>query len=85
MISEARDNSGEVILRTWVVYDHPRDFPDYVIIRRQTVFRGGAITFDPKARMFRNLEAARAWCSRRGLYPVPCQPGDDPVIVETWI
>jgi len=69
----------------WVVYDHPRDFPDLYIVRRQTAQQDGTIANDVKAFGFQELERARAWLELQGLTRLERHPDDDPVILETWI
>lgn len=73
------------VLELFVVYDHPTDFPDWFVIRKQTVLRSGVIHHDPNVQLFHTLAKARAWCEERGLTQIDRDPNDDPVIVETWI
>jgi hypothetical protein len=72
-------------LPMWVIYDHPRDFPEHFVVRMQC---SGAPPFGSRvasiAVLCRTLEEARAqvpiYCSLFGR-----DPADDPVIVETWL
>jgi hypothetical protein len=66
-------------LEMFVVYDHPRDYPGHFVVRRWT---GGKPTSD--FAIADSLEKARAVVPT-GLYRLPHQPGEDDVIVETWI
>jgi hypothetical protein len=66
-------------LELWTIYDHPKDYPNYFVVR---VFLGGQPT--DRAFLCNSLEDARKlvpsdkFCIQR-------DPSDDPVIVETWI
>lgn len=81
-------------LPIWTIYDRPSDFPDSVILRESWswVFcwpgrtTGVAnLTPAPHCRQFQTITQARTLCRHWGLYCLARQPGDDPVIVETWI
>jgi hypothetical protein len=77
----------------WTVYDHPSDLPDWFVVRRQWIWsmvwpdgrRRGARAFEAEASCFHDLERARLWLAHRGLTCLTRSPGDDPVILETWI
>jgi hypothetical protein len=72
-------------LPIWVVYDHPRDQPDWFIVRRQFAHQDGTITYDRRAYGFRDLVNARGWLAQQGLICLARHADDDPVIVEAWI
>lgn len=76
----------EPALTVWVVYDHPSDFPDHVVVRGQDIVRG---QLDPvphkNALLFASLDDARAVLQREGLTRVPRHPSDDGRIVESWV
>lgn len=65
-------------LTIWTVYDNPRDMPDKFIARKW-------INDKPTDEVIsgETLEAIRDALSN-GLTCLSAQPGDDPVIVETW-
>jgi len=78
----------EVILLTmWVIYEHPRDFPDSYVARRWSVGRKGKESFyRPEMQsiaakklttLYRKLPA--------GLIRLERDPHDDPVILEVWL
>ncbi len=78
----------------WVVYDHPRDYPDHIVVRRQWAYSwiwpGGdhrvpVLFYDPEARLLPSIGVARGWLRSMGLTCLTRDGGDDPVIVETWI
>jgi len=73
------------LLDVWVIYDHPRDQPDWYIVRRQQPTTTGTIQHESRAYGFHDLEKARAWLAQQGLTRLDRHPDDDPVIVETWL
>lgn len=78
-------NTDHLILEMWVVYDHPRDLPDHIVVRRQAVRGDGTIVHDPRAYGFTDLNRARAWLREMALTPVQRSPDDDPTIIECWL
>lgn len=72
-------------LAVWVVYDHPRDHPDFYVVRRQWATPEGTVRHDSFCVGFRDLSTARAWLAQQGLTRLDRMPADDPVILETWI
>ena len=64
----------------FVVYERPRDYPEEFIVR---CWRGETIDREPFARG-RNLDEVRAQLPP-GLFRMAAMPGDDPVILETWL
>jgi hypothetical protein len=76
-------------LATYAIYEKPRDFPESFVVRRWTV-RGGVLdpVADPEPLVVADsLEAARRGLEDvvPGLFRLSREPGDDSVIVETWI
>lgn len=81
-------SDDERLLTVWVIYDHPKDYPDGFVLRAQTVERGGKITpgltayYAPTANELRK-------CILTHIHGVNvCLPrfeDDDPCILETWI
>lgn len=77
----------------WVVYSHPSDHPDHIVVRRQWAWsiqwpngrRVPALHFDAHPYLLPSLGVARGFLRTQGLTCIGRQPGDDPVIVETWI
>jgi len=71
---------------TWVVYAHPADYPTKYVARawystRQGMVKmgsAGVILTDTLEQMHEEME----W---KGLVMLLPMPGDDPVIIETWI
>lgn len=72
--------------RLWmyVIYDHPKDFPEEFVCRRHCLENGRA-TIEPE--LFargRTIEYVRAQIPN-GEYRIGRSLEDDPVIVETWL
>jgi hypothetical protein len=72
-------------LSMWTIYDHPTDVPEPFgfVVREWQIGPAGAEPMS-EARFAMTLEAARELIPP-GLYCLPRQPEDDPVIVEVWI
>jgi hypothetical protein len=71
-------------LTVWVIYDHPRDYPEKWVVRGQTVEGHGKITPSPDCSLHDSLVEARR-AIPPGLVMLSRDPGDDPVIRETWL
>lgn len=71
-------------LSMWVVCDHPSDYPEGFSARLWEIRAG---TYEPTETVIgcRELAPLRDYFEKRGLTPLPREPGDDPVIVESWI
>ena len=67
-------------LAIWVVYDHPKDFPDYFIARRWL-----NDTPTDSLVMCSDLDLLRGQLEEMGLVQVQPLEGDDAVILETWL
>lgn len=76
----------ECLLVTFTIYEKPKDYPDKFVVRRWAVVRGRPNPVpDPKAwAVADSLEMARK-ALPPGLVCTQRYPGDDPVIVETWV
>lgn len=65
----------------WVIYDHPTDYPDNVVVR---LWYGEAPTMEVSVHS--DVVGARAQCALNGAsMPLSRGANDDPKIVETWI
>lgn len=69
-------------LSIWTVYERPLDHPQKFVARRWASFLEPAPTAD--VILADDLGELRKMLPA-GLVRMPRQPGDDPVIVETWI
>lgn len=73
-------------LSMWVVYEHPKDFPNQFVARRHLIDQGKSI---PTTDVFLSEDIYELRTRLRTEYPgLVClarNPKDDLVIVETWI
>lgn len=67
----------------WVVYDHPRDFPDKFVVRRWDI-GAGVVTATDEVRVADTLEEIRRLIPF-GLFRLGRFEEDDPCIVELWL
>lgn len=73
------------LLELWVIYDHPDDYPDYFVVRPQSLSASGVVTPWPVVATAETIEEARRHLPR-GLTCVQTRGDDpDPHIVEVWI
>lgn len=75
--------NDRAVLNMWVVYDHPKDYPNGFVTRRWEI-RPGEPEATPDAIYTSSLERARALIPP-GLHRMERNPEDDPVIVEVWL
>ena len=68
----------------WTIYDHPRDFPNCFVARKQRI-RGNGIEHTAEVVQSDSLGKLRARFRRMGLVAIARHPNDDPVVVECWI
>lgn len=65
----------------WTIYDHPRDFPDWYVVRCWY----GKVK-DPVAYPTKDLDDARKYCHLMGAsFCLLRHANDDPAILESWI
>lgn len=68
----------------WTIYDHPRDYPKDFVARKWEIYPTGArATTD--ILQSEDLSTLRGLLDQQGLCMLHRSPGDDPVIVETWL
>ena len=84
-MSDGEPIPDEALIAIYVITDHPRDCPDYFVVRAQYPTRDGGLIASKTASCFHELWKARAWCQQQGLACIPRHPDDDPVFVETWL
>lgn len=70
-------------LPMWIVYDHPRDMPDYFVARKHFTLPVSEPTGEAIADT--NLDRMRELFMQAGLVCLSRSAGDDPVILETWL
>ena len=71
-------------LSIWVVYDHPKDYPEHYVARRWVTSAFGAVATDDVL-LNSSLERIHEIFDSRGLVRMHRYPDDDEKIVETWI
>lgn len=70
------------VLRMFVIYDHPKDYPDFVVMREWQIHAGQA---EPGAIIVQHtIEECRRHLPN-GAIKIGPQAGDDPVILEVWV
>lgn len=74
----------EDVLCGWTIYFHPLDFPEHYAVRMWFVGDEQIIYWHPFAIVCNTLEEAREQVPA-GAIKVPREPGDDVVILETWL
>jgi hypothetical protein len=67
----------------WVIYDHPRDYPDQFVLRRWDITGSILVATDEMA-LAKTLPEIRAKIPR-DLYCLERFADDDPCIVEVWL
>lgn len=73
-------------LYIYTVFDHPRDIPDLYVVKRDEVTATGEVIRDPDYIFTSNsLDVIHKAMRGVGLICLLPQPGDDPVIIETWL
>ena len=79
ILKAQRDAQARGVLNLWTIYDRPKDFPDSYVARR---FEYDTPTMDV---IKGTLPRLRQSFRRCGLTCLTRSPGDDTVIVETWL
>jgi hypothetical protein len=73
-----------LLLRWWVIYDHPSDYPDEFVAREWLQLRIGLVRTGD-VRTAPSLDAVRELLPGDVSHRFPADPEDDPCIVESWI
>lgn len=68
----------------WVVCWSPADYPGKFTVRRHEITAGEVKATD-EGYVSSNIEWIRHLMLYKGLFCMPRQPEDDPVIVEVWM
>lgn len=71
-------------LRVWTIYDHPSDFPEFFVLRPHDVLPDGIVEYG-EGYACPDIEPLREHLRAMGLTCFPRAPGDDPIIVESWL
>ena len=84
MVLQLQDNAAKRgQLTMWTIFDHPNDYPDTFVARRFEVGKQGVQATDCTLFGAAAVELQNVF-REAGLIRVCRQPGDDPVILETW-
>ena len=73
------------VMVVWVIYDHPKDFPDVFVARPQFAMQDGSVVPCPLAFMHEDIDVIRNALAGIGLTCMARDPNDDAKIVETWL
>lgn len=76
--------SPHVWMSQWVVYRHPRDYPEKFVLRRWDITRGHVLIATDEVALADTLELIRE-AVPPGLYCLKRFAEDDPRIVEVWL
>lgn len=73
-------------IRMWTFYDHPRDHPNWWVLRCSTVTADGPVP-DRTGYLFGTREKAEAWLEQEhpGLAFIPRVGADEPPIVGVFL
>jgi hypothetical protein len=72
-------------LRQYVIYDHPKDLPDYWVVRGWNIY-DGVVQPDRAALLFNTAENARTWIQQECPGATLIASNDpDPHIYEVWM
>jgi hypothetical protein len=79
--------SEQDVFRILTVYENPSDYPGKIVVRVAVITGGGARPMPLPLAVCDTLDEARASIEEHhpGLIRMHRMPGDDPVIVETWL
>lgn len=82
----ARWRDPAPVMETWTIYRYPRDYPEHYVLRRWVILSSGGepIPDAAPAALGTDLLTVRGRVPP-GLVCLGREPGDDPVIVETWV
>jgi len=72
-------------LAIWTVYENPSDYPDMYVARLWEIGGRSAIAATGQLMVEKRLFKLRQRLRKLGLFCMPRQDDDDPVIVETWM
>lgn len=68
-----------------MVYDHPSDYPDHYVIKRDVIKDGLIVRDQDYIFLNEDLEICRNQMKVLNLIRLNRFPEDDPVILETWL
>jgi hypothetical protein len=71
-------------LRMYAIFDSPRDFPGFFVVRGWTIGEGILVPDDKETAKVSTIEEARE-AIPDGLVQIEKSPFDDPAMAEVWI
>lgn len=78
--------SGEALMSTWTVYDHPVDYPEHFVARRFRIVPGN---LEPEVTsdfyLAKDIEQMNQHFERLGLAFLPRFAADEPKIMGVWM
>jgi hypothetical protein len=72
-------------LNIWVIYDHPKDFPEEYVARLWQVKNGSSPEFTASVIRSKSVERLREIFVNTGLVRIDRYNIDDECILETWL
>lgn len=83
-MAEGPIEPGGDAFEMWTIYDHPSDAPEFFVARKWLI-TGGAAIATGETMSEEDIDTLRKYFQIGGMTCLPRQPGDDPVIVESWL
>lgn len=71
------------MIKAWVIYDHPKDYPDHWVVRVQKIVDGQVVPEQECTLHATLADARKAIPGELCLFPPFVD--DDPVIAEVWM
>jgi len=72
-------------LKIYTAYDHPKDFPNHIVVRCWIILAGKTVPVLEPRILASTIEEVREYMLRRGLVILPRETMDEPVIIESYI
>lgn len=72
------------IIKQFVIYDHPKDFPSDFVVREFHITKGKILPMDEVAFRCSEAEPLRKTLAQMGLEKVPVDE-PNPIILEVWM
>lgn len=70
----------------YVIYDHPKDYPDKFVMKRDIIGGKSGVRRDPDfIELSDKLEDLRTIAYNHGLFRMRRHEMDDPCIIECWL
>lgn len=76
---------SEPFLSMWVVYNRPKNYPDFIVARRHDLLNDKTTVATNDAIFAPTVSAIRLHMMEKGLTKLDRLADDDPVIMEVWL